>query len=51
MSTLSERITEEWKAAMRSGDTQRRDTMSVCARPSSAAKSTRVAASGLDGQR
>jgi uncharacterized protein YqeY len=28
MSTLTERITEEWKSAMRSGDTQRRDTMS-----------------------
>src|SRR4028119_1697000 len=28
MSTLSERITDEWKSAMRSGDTQRRDTMS-----------------------
>ncbi len=28
MSTLQERITDDWKAAMRSGDTQRRDTMS-----------------------
>ena len=28
MSNLQERITDDWKAAMRSGDTQRRDTMS-----------------------
>jgi uncharacterized protein YqeY len=28
MSTLQERITDEWKSAMRSGDTQRRDVMS-----------------------
>jgi uncharacterized protein YqeY len=28
MSTLQERITDDWKNAMRSGDTQRRDTMS-----------------------
>ena len=29
MATLAERITEEWKSAMRSGDTLRRDTVNI----------------------